>query len=141
MLDLPAPTVHHALGIASQQSSGIGEVLAGTGSDLRGVYAGFSARGAVTAALLAERGMTGVDLLFEGPNGVFNTYFGGRYDREPMLADLGTDFRGAGTLYKLWPSVGTSHGHIHATIRIMHEENLAPTTSTRFASTSGTTTQ
>jgi 2-methylcitrate dehydratase PrpD len=126
VLGMPEHVIHHALGIASQQSAGIGEVLAGTGSDLRGVYAGFSARGAVSAVLLAERGMTGVDRLFEGPSGVFNTYFGGRYDREPMLADLGTDFQGAGTLYKLWPAVGTSHSHIYAAIQIVQEEHLAP---------------
>ena len=123
---MPSSTVHHALGIASQQSAGIAEVIAGTGSDLRGVYAGFSARGAVTATLLAERGMTGVDRLFEGPNGVFNTFFGGRYDREGMLAGLGTEFRGAGTLYKLWPAVGTSHSHIHATIELVTDHQLAP---------------
>lgn len=125
-LRMSAARVQHALGIASQQSSGIGEVISGIGSDLRGVYAGFSARGAVTAVLLAERGLTGVDQLFEGPNGVLATYFAGGYDREGMLADLGSDFRGAGTLYKLWPSVGTSHSHIHAAIELMAERQLDP---------------
>ena len=126
VIGLPAPVLHHALGIASQQSAGVMEVVAGTGSDLRAVYAGFSARGAATAALLAERGLTGVDRLFEGPVGVFNTFFSGEYDREAMLEDLGTDFRGAGTLYKLWPAVGTSHSHIHATIELMTEHGLQP---------------
>ncbi|TDO51678.1 2-methylcitrate dehydratase PrpD [Kribbella sp. VKM Ac-2527] len=125
ILGMPGRAVQHALGIASQQSAGLAEVLAGTGSDLRAVYAGFSARGAVTATLLAERGLTGVDQLFEGPYGVFNTYFGGHYDREPMLAGLGHEYRGAGTLYKLWPSVGTSHSHIHAMIELMSENALA----------------
>lgn len=126
VLGMPARTVHHALGIASQQSSGISEVIAGTGSDLRALYAGFSARGAVTATLLAERGLTGVDRLFEGPDGVFNTYFRGGYDRQGMMAGLGSEFRGAGTLYKLWPSVGTSHSHIHATAELMNEHGLQP---------------
>ncbi|UUU19716.1 MmgE/PrpD family protein [Streptomyces sp. DSM 40750] len=126
VLGLPSSTVQHALGIASQQSAGVTEVIAGTGSDLRGVYAGFSARGAVTAALLAEKGLTGVDRLFEGPVGVFNTFFAGQYDRELMLTELGSDYRGAGTLYKLWPSVGTSHSHIHATIELMAEHDLKP---------------
>ena len=49
---MPGGAIQHAFGIASQQSAGIMEVVAGTGSELRGVYAGFSARGAVTAALL-----------------------------------------------------------------------------------------
>ena len=37
------------------QSSGIMEMVAGRGSDLRGLYAGFSAKGAVLAAMMAER--------------------------------------------------------------------------------------
>jgi 2-methylcitrate dehydratase PrpD len=123
VLRLPASAIQHALGIASQQSAGIMEVVARTGSDLRGVYAGFSARG---ATILAEQGLTGVDRLFEGPVGFFNSYFAGRYDREAILADLGQEYRGAVTLYKLWPSVGTAHSHIHATIELMAEHDLTP---------------
>ena len=65
--------------------------------------------------------MTGVDRLFEGEVGFSTAYFGGQYDREAILADLGREYRGAGTMYKLWPSVGTSHSHIHATIELMAE--------------------
>jgi 2-methylcitrate dehydratase PrpD len=126
VLDLTRDQAHHALGIASQQSSGVMEVVAGTGSDLRGLYAGFSAKGAVLAALLAERNVSGVENLFEGQYGIFNTYFGGEYDREAMLADLGSEYRGASTLYKMWPAVGTAHSHIHATVQIVTEKDLSP---------------
>ncbi len=44
------------MGIATMQSSGIMEMVAGRGSDLRGLYAGFSAKGAVLAAMMAEKG-------------------------------------------------------------------------------------
>jgi 2-methylcitrate dehydratase PrpD len=56
---------------------------------------------------------------------VLATYFRGEYDREAILRDLGTDLRGCGTLYKLWPSVGTSHSHIHATLQLMDELGIA----------------
>ena len=95
------------------------------------LYAGFSARGAVTAALLAERGLSGVDQLFEGPYGVFDTYFGGVYDRDAMLADLGSHHAGVDTLYKVWPTVGTSHSHIHATIEIVTDHQLCGSTTSR----------
>ena len=123
-LGLPQAGIHAALGIASQQSSGVMEVVAGTGSDLRALYAGFSARGSVTAVLLAERGLSGVDRLFEGPFGVFQTYFDGVYDRDAMLADLGRHHAGVDTLYKVWPSVGTSHSHIHAVVEILTGHHL-----------------
>lgn len=126
VLGLSREQMKNAFGIASMQSCGVMEVVCGTGSDLRGMYAGFSAKGAVMAALLAEKGTTGVESLFEGKYGFFNTYFDGKYDRDKILEDLGSDYQGGGTLYKLWPSVGTAHSHIHATIDLMthHDLNL-----------------
>lgn len=124
VLRLPGDRIVDALGIASMQSSGIMEMVHGTGSDLRGLYAGFSARGAVTAALLSAAGISGVARLFEGEHGVFANHFGGVYDRAAMLDGLGVEFRGAGTLYKAWPSVGTSHSHLQATIDLLDEHGV-----------------
>lgn len=124
VLGLPAERIANALSIASMQSAGVNETVFGTGSDLHGTYAGFSAKGAVLATLLASMGTTGVSTLFEGEHGVLNTYFGGRYDRAGLLKDLGSVYLGSTTLYKFWPSVGTSHGHVHATIQILEEQSL-----------------
>lgn len=126
VLGLTSDQTQQALGIASQQSCGVMEVVAGTGSDLRGMYAGFSAKGAVLAAVLAQRDLTGVEAIFEGRYGIFNTYFAGVYDRAEILADLGADYRGGSTLYKPWPAVGTAHSHIHATIQLVTENDLEP---------------
>ncbi len=125
VIGLPPERIANALSIASMQSSGVNETVFATGSDLHGTYAGFSAKGAVLATLLAQKGTTGVSTLFEGEHGVFNSYFGGRYDRENLLKDLGGTYLGGTTLYKFWPSVGTSHGHIHATIQILAEQSLS----------------
>jgi 2-methylcitrate dehydratase PrpD len=126
VMGLPGPRIAAAMGIASNQSAGVMEVVAGRGSDLRGLYAGFSAHGAVLAALMAEKGTSGIDRLFEGKHGIFATYFGGAYSRDAMLKDLGHAFLGSGTLYKRWPCVGTSHSHIKATIDIVTENDLRP---------------
>ena len=123
ILGLSREQVAHALGIASMRSCGTMEVVRGI-SDLRGIYAGFSAEGAVVAALLAEKGITGLGTLFEGTYGFINTYFGGAYDRAKILEDLGREYTGSATLYKRWPSVSTSHSHIHATIELLTEHDL-----------------
>lgn len=124
LLRLTREEMVNAFGIATMQSSGLMELVAGTGGNVRGMYAGFSAKGAVLAVLLAQKGVTGVPTVFEGPYGFFNTYFDGRYDREAILKGLGKDFLGSGTLYKLWPTVGTAHSHIHAMIQVLNENNL-----------------
>jgi 2-methylcitrate dehydratase PrpD len=125
VLGLDADRTVNALGIASMQSCGTMELAYGVGSDLRGLYAGFSTKGAVIAALLAEKGTTGIRSVFEGKAGVFNVYFDGAYDRAKMLQGLGTDYDGGSILYKPWPSCGASHGFIHATLGLMNEHKLA----------------
>ena len=125
LLRLSREQVANSLGIASMQSCGTAAVLNAVGSDLRAMYAGFPARGAVTAALLAQKGISGVPTIFEGKLGVFDVYFGNRYDRNGIVDGLGTDYTGGLTLYKRWPAVGTAHSHIHATIGIMREHGLA----------------
>lgn len=116
--------VANALGLASMQSSGTMGLIYGTGSDLRGLYAGFTAKGAVLGVQLAQQGLTGIDKLFEGEAGIFQTYFGGRYSRDKILENLGTDYLGATTLYKPWPVVGVAHTYIHTTIELMKRHRL-----------------
>lgn len=112
------------LGIAGNQASGTLELAYGTGSDLRGMYAGFVSKQAALAVLMAERGIVGPASTFEGPAGFFNTYLGGNYDRAAMLAGLGENFTGRDILFKAWPSCGVSHSYIHAITSLMREQNL-----------------
>ncbi|MGF6609450.1 2-methylcitrate dehydratase PrpD [Paraburkholderia sp. WSM4175] len=116
--------IAHALGIASMQSSGTMQVIFGIGSDLRGMYAGFTAQGAVMSVLLAQKGITGIAELFEGKAGIFNVYFGGKYERDKVVEGLGKEYLGASMLYKAWPAVGNVHTYIHATIELMKEHGL-----------------
>jgi 2-methylcitrate dehydratase PrpD len=88
------------------------------------MYAGFTAKGAVYAALLAQRGITGIESLFEGKAGIVNVYFGSEYDRAKILEGLGREFMGSTTLYKAWPAVGNAHTYLHATIELMKEHRL-----------------
>jgi len=126
LLDLSRQQIANALGIAGMQSCGTTEVINATGSDLRAMYAGFPAKGAVLAALLAEKGITGVPTMFEGDYGIFKMYFGGKYDREKLVDGLGTHYTGGLTLFKCWPTVGTAHSHIHATIGLVRDHDLSP---------------
>lgn len=111
-------------GIAGMQSSGTMELAYGVGSDLRGMYAGFTSKAAVLAALMAQKGVTGTTSMFEGRAGLFNTYFEGKYDRAKMLEGLGSTYSGGSILYKPWPSCGLTHAYIHATMEMMKEQSL-----------------
>lgn len=125
VMKLSPAQIAHALGIASLQSSGTTEMINATGSDLRAIYAGFPAKGAVLASLLAKKGLSGVPTLFEGKYGLLRLYFGGQYDRAAILDGMGVEFTGGLTLYKRWPAVGTAHSHIHAMMGLVKDHNLA----------------
>lgn len=124
LLGLSHEQTVNAIGIATCQSAGTMELGYGVGSDLRGMYAAFSAKGGVFSALLAQRGVTGVQTAFEGKAGVMNVYFGGRFDRDAALKDLGRDYHGASIMYKPWPSCGASHVYIDSVLRLLRENSL-----------------
>lgn len=124
IMRLDAAQTANALGIASMQSSGTMEQIFGVGSDLRGMYAGFTSQASVNAVRLAERGMTGIRNLFEGEAGLFKVYFKGEFDREKIIKNLGTEFLSGGMLYKYWPAVGNAHTYIHAAIELMKENEV-----------------
>jgi 2-methylcitrate dehydratase PrpD len=114
----------NALGIASTQASGTMQ-LVHSGSELRGMYAGFSSQAAVTSALLAKRGLPGVAGALEAAEGLFTLCFGDKYDRTKMLDDLGVAYLGANMGYKPWPVVGLAHTYVHATLAVLKEHGLA----------------
>ena len=125
VMGLSSDRIAHAFSIASMQCCGTMNVIHSVGGDLRAMYAGFPAKGAVLAALLAQKGVTGVPGIFEGEHGILDVYFGNEYDRDAIVGGLGTMFTGGRTLYKRWPTVGTAHSHIHATIEIVKEHDLS----------------
>jgi 2-methylcitrate dehydratase PrpD len=118
LLGLSEEQLLNAFGIATCQSATTFQIGYGTGGDLRGTYAAFSAKGGVLSALLAETGLKGTSTPFEGKAGFLPVYFG-EWDREAMVANLGKDFQGSTILYKLWPSCGVTHAYIDTSLRLM----------------------
>ncbi len=124
LLGLDTEQIVHAMGIVSLHAGGTMQQIFGIGSDLRGLYAGFIAQSCVNAVLLAQKGMLGMENLFEGEAGVFKVYFNGEYNREKMLENLGSEYLCSGMTYKYWPAVGNAHTYIHAAIELIRENPL-----------------
>ena len=113
-----------AIGIAALQASGTMELAYGVGSDLRGMYAGFSSRNGLESAMLAKAGIAGTKSSLEGHAGLLPVYFSGGYDRDAMVKDLGHDFQGSTILFKNWPSCGGTHGYIDLAREVMSTNSL-----------------
>lgn len=116
----------NAIGLAFVQAAGTHEIVFGKDSTIRGFGHAVPGEVGVRAALMAQRGITGVQNSFEGPAGLWNVYYQGHYDRERFIGELGQrwDVRSDG--FKPWPSCGFTHVHIDMVRELTREHKLSP---------------
>lgn len=109
LLGLDAEGIGHALGIALHQASGSAQSARDVVLSKR-VGAGFAARAGVTAAALAQAGITGTRRTLEGTAGLFALYERDRVDPALLTAGLWHDWRVREYSLKPYPSCRCTHG-------------------------------
>ena len=125
LLNLDWDRTVNALGLAFIQSSGTHEIVFGKDSTIRGFGHAVPGEVGVRAALMAQRNISGVRNSFEGPAGFWNVYYGGDYDREVLVGDLGQRWDVRDNGFKPWPSCGFTHVHIDMIRELIREHGLA----------------
>ncbi len=111
----------HALGIAGTQAAGL--MAAQFGAMVKRMHAGRASQSGLYGALLAERGFTGIQHVFEADYGGFCTTFSrssDRFDRELLTAGLGSNFETLRIALKFYSCVGSNHTTLDA-IRLIRE--------------------
>lgn len=126
LLGLNEEQMVDALGLAFCQAAGTEEIRYTVGSDVGGMREAFPNKSGVLAALMAQRGIRGVRTCFEGKAGLFNVYYGGEYNREPLTHNLGKMFQGTDVGFKPWPACGFTHSYIDATLSLVREHDIQP---------------
>lgn len=122
VLNLTAGQMQHALGIAG--SMGAGLMAAQEGAMVKRLHAGRAAQSGVQAALLAQRGFTGISDVLEAGYGGFLSSLSGQPDASRLTAGLGTVWETAQVGFKLYPSVTSIHTALDALDAIMAENDL-----------------
>jgi 2-methylcitrate dehydratase PrpD len=125
LIGLDEERMVNALGIAYHQSAGNGQCVE-DGALTKRMGPGLAARGGITAALMAERGITGAKNILEGKFGMFNVYHGGDYDAKTLTADLGKRFEGVNVTQKPFSCCGFTHPFIEATLNLMRQHGIKP---------------
>jgi len=125
ILKLDEEQMTSALGLAYHQAGGAGSGVA-DGALAKRMGPGFAAKAGVTAALMAERGITGERDPLEGKTGLFNTYMGGDYAPAILTADLGKRFEGANITNKPYPCCGLTHACIDAVLALRARHDIRP---------------
>lgn len=117
IMDLNEEKMINALGIAYHQCAGNLQAVS-DGALTKRMGPGLASRGGITAALMAERGITGAHNILEGKQGLFNLYQDGDYDRKILLKDLGQRFEGIDVGFKPYPCCGLTHPFIDAALSL-----------------------
>ncbi len=106
-----------ALGIAYSQCAGNGQATLDAALTKR-LQPGFAARAGVLSATLAAAGITGARNVFEGERGWFRVYHRGAYDRDVLMAALGSEFLCVDLHFKPYPCCRWMHAAIDGALAL-----------------------
>lgn len=121
LLKLPADQYQHALGIAGTFTGGVWAFLA-DGALVKRFHPGKAAETGVSAALLAQSGLTGPGQILEAEwGGFYPTYAKGDAAPELAVADLGQDFHILRSGIKPHACCRTLHSAVDAALQILRE--------------------
>ena len=118
----------HALGIAGTQSAGL--MAAQYGAMVKRMHAGRSSQSGLYGALLAERGFTGIEDVFESEYGGFCTTFSrstDRFDLSQLTAGLGSVWQTMGVALKFYACVGSNHTTLDSIRALQSEHHFTAT--------------
>lgn len=115
----------NALGIAYHQASGNMQCIH-DGALSKRFGPGLAAKGGISAAIMAQRGLTGANNILEGKAGLFKLYHNNEYDPQKLLSDLGTKFEIENIGFKPYPSCGHTHAFIDAVISLRSKYKIDP---------------
>jgi 2-methylcitrate dehydratase PrpD len=123
MLGLSEEGLVNAMGIAYHQCSGNGQCVI-DGALTKRMGPGFSVKGGITAALLAEKSVTGAKNCLEGEMGLYKLYHRGNYDSKTLTKNLGKTFEGINVAIKPYPCCRGVHPAIDAALALIDERNI-----------------
>jgi 2-methylcitrate dehydratase PrpD len=127
VLALTPEAMQSAFGLALMQAAGTQEMVVHSARSVgKSLYAAFSNQGGLTSAVMAQYGVLAQGAAFGGQAGLFQAYYGGRYDPDSLVADLGTSFVSLQRCIKAMPGTLVSHAFVEAAQAIMARDALTP---------------
>ena len=146
ILGLTVDQMVNAIGISGSHNHTIGCPTAGKLTMMKNTVDPMAVQSGVFAALMAEKGYSGTEKVFEGKEGFFDCFFGwdaksekvapvnmqGRealgewkWDLDALLGGLGDSWKIMECSMKAFPCEALSHVHITATLNVIKDNNIA----------------
>jgi 2-methylcitrate dehydratase len=123
LLGLDAARTAHAIAIAATHLNTLAQLQSGGISMIKATAEAWVAKGAIEAALLAQHGLTGPDMIMEGKAG-WNASVAGAVDLEGLASPLGGTFRMMQTSIKPYAAVATAMAPVQAAIDLHHRDGV-----------------
>ncbi|MCF8260945.1 MAG: MmgE/PrpD family protein [Melioribacteraceae bacterium] len=123
ILDLNADQMVNAIGISGSHNHTIGCPTAGKLTMMKNTVDPMAVQSGVFAALMAEKGFTGTEAIFEGKEGLMDVYKPD-WDYNKLVGDLGIAFKIMECSMKAFPTEALTHTHISAVLKVMINNNL-----------------
>jgi 2-methylcitrate dehydratase PrpD len=137
LLDLSPSQTAAALALTLNQATATAQFKTDPNSTLRAVRDAFPAHAGLLSALLAQRGVTGFEGVFEGKAGLFALFANGLYDEAELTADLGQRFHGERLSFKPWPCCRGTHPFVEAALALREAHGLQPNMIAEIVMTGG----
>ncbi len=128
LLGLDVETLSSALGICGSFASGLLECWV-DGTQSKFLHSGWAAQSGITAAALAEQGVTGPPKILEGRFGLFAAHLQDAAVRKNFgrITDgLGREWESRNSSFKPYPAAHVLHPYIDAVLRARRERGITP---------------
>lgn len=125
MLGLSVDQTVNAVGISACHTFTVGAVTAGVLTMMKNTVDPMATRAGVEAALMAARGFTGPEPIYEGREGLAHC-LGDGWDWEALTRTLGQEFKITQCSYKLFPTEALTHQPLSAALMIRDKHGLTP---------------
>ncbi len=125
LLGLTPDQMVNAIGINGSHNHTIGCPTAGQLTMLKNTVDPMAVQSGVFAALMAQKGYSGTEAVFEGKEGLMDV-LGPGWDREKLVGGLGESYRILQCSMKAFPTEALTHTHITATLKAIIDNDIRP---------------
>ncbi|HBY18685.1 MAG: 2-methylcitrate dehydratase [Marinimicrobia bacterium 46_43] len=124
ILGLTEDQMVYAIGINGCHNHTIGCPTAGKLTMMKNTVDPMAVQSGVFAALMAQKGYTGTEAIFEGKEG-FQDVYGPDWDDAVLTEGLGESYRIMECSMKAFPTEALTHTHLSAAIKIVTENDIS----------------
>ncbi len=124
MLGLDADQMVHAIGINGSHNHTIGCPTAGQLTMMKNTVDPMAVQSGVLAALMAQKGYSGTELVFEGKEGLMDV-FGPGWASDKLIGGLGDKYKILECGMKAFPTEALTHTHLSAVLNVVKGNDIA----------------